>query len=103
MFNYNLDNIRALPYSLAKTSALTYNNKIFPILEYYTCTDEEKQAFRDKLKYNGMRVGRIGNIIDFIRPEQSYIKAKLIRLTDIPEDFHILNAIAEEMDKGVFI
>lgn len=103
MYKYNLGNIKALPTSLAKTSALTYNNKIFPILEYYTCTDEEKQALRDKIKYNGMTVGRIGKIVDFIREEQSYIKGKLIRLTDIPEDFHVLNAIADEMNKGVFI
>lgn len=98
-----MGNIQALPSSLAKTSALTFNNKIFPILEYYTCTDEEKQALRDKIKYNGMTVGRIGIIVDFIREEKTYIKGKLIRLESIDEDFHILNAIADEMNKGVFI
>lgn len=103
MYKYNLGNIQALPTSLAKTSALTYNNKIFPILEYYTCTDEEKQALRDKMKYNGMTVMRIGTIQEFMREEPSYIKGKLIRLENIEEDFHILNAIADEMNKGVFI
>lgn len=103
MYGYQMGNIQALPSSLAKTSALTYNNKIFPILEYYTCTDEEKQALRDKIKYNGMTVGRIGIIVDFIRDEKTYIKGKLIRIENIDEDFHILNAIADEMNKGVFI
>lgn len=103
MYKMQLGNIQALPSSLAKTSALTYNNKIFPILEYYTCTDEEKQALRDKIKYNGMTVGRIGIIVDFIRDEKTYIKGKLIRLESIDEDLHVLNAIADEMDKGVFI
>lgn len=103
MYGYQMGNIQALPSSLAKTSALTYNNKIFPILEYYTCTDEEKQALRDKIKYNGMTVGRIGIIVDFIRDEKTYIKGKLIRIENIDEDFHVLNAIADEMNKGVFI
>ena len=44
IFNYQLDNIKAMPNSIAKTTAYTANNKIFPIVEYYTCTDEEKIA-----------------------------------------------------------
>ena len=32
MFNYQLGNVKALPYSINKVTPLTYNNKIFPIL-----------------------------------------------------------------------
>ena len=102
-FGYSLGNIQALPYSLAKTSAFTYNNKIFPILEYYTCTEEEKQALTDKLYYNGMTVMRIGTIQEFLRSEPSYIKGKLIRLEDTDNNFHTVNEIANEINKGVFI
>lgn len=102
-FGAQLGNIKALPYSLTKVSAYNANNKIFPFLEYYTCSDIEKQAFRDKLKYNGMTVGRIGKIIDFRTPAPSYIKGKLIRCETIADDTHVLNAIAEELNKGVFI
>lgn len=103
MYGYNLGNIQALPTSLTKTSAFTYNNKIFPILEYYTCTDQEKQALRDKIKYNGMTVMRIGTIEEFIpNAEKQYIKGRIIRLEGIEEDYHFLKAISEEIFKGAF-
>lgn len=107
MFGYQLGNIKALPYTLTRTTAFTYNNKIFPILEYYTCTDEEKRALENKIKYNGMTVMRVGKIVDFIREaEQSYIKARFIRPSasyPFTGDYHLLSAVADEVYKGVFI
>lgn len=103
MFGYELGNIQALPTSITKTSAFTYNNKIFPILEYYTCTDKEKKALKDKIKYNGMTVMRIGTIGEFLgNGELQYIKGRIIRIEGIDDDFHYLNAIAEEIFKGAF-
>ena len=103
-FGYQLGNIKALPYSLANVGALTIISKYFPMLEYYTCTDIEKEALRNKIKYNGMTVGTIGAIQDFKKSsERTYIKGKLIRLENSNEDYHYVNAIANELDKGVFI
>lgn len=102
-FGYQLGNIKALPQSLTKVSSFNPNNKIFPILEYYTCTDIEKEALRNKIKYNGMTIMRIGTINEFIQPQPSYIKGKLIRLETIADDFHVVNTIADELFKGVFI
>ena len=102
MFGYQLGNIKALPTNLVKTTAFTYNNKIFPILEYYTCTQEERQALIDKIKYNGMTVMRIGKIEDYLQPELSYIKGQLIRL-QVDEDNHLLEAIRQEVNKGVYV
>lgn len=105
MFNYNLENIKALPTSLAKVSAFTYNNKIVPFLEYYTCTNEEKEAIRNKIKYNGFTIMRTGAIKDYLKEdEETYVKAKLIRwISTNSEDFHYINYIAAELNKGVFI
>lgn len=106
-FGYNLQNIKALPYSLSKVGALNANNKIWPILEYYTCTEEEKQALKDKVKYNGMTVMRIGNIRDYVRDDPSYIKGKLIRYINdnsqslLDCDYHLATQIADEINKGV--
>ena len=103
MFGYDLGNIQALPTSITKTSAFTYNNKIFPILEYYTCTDKEKQALKDKIKYNGMTVMRIGTIGEFLGDgEEQYIKGRIIRIEGIEDDYHYMKAIAEEIFKGAF-
>ena len=102
LFGMQLGNIKAIPNSISKVSPYNPNNKIFPILEYYTCTEQEKQALKNKIKYNGMTVGRIGTINEFLQPDYSYIKGKLIRLETI-EDTNYLNEIASEIYKGVFI
>ena len=102
-FGYSLGNIKALPDSLTKVSAINNNNKLFPVLEYYTCTDEEKKALEDKIKYNGMTVMRIGTIREFLKEEPTYIKGKFIRIENFNEDFHFVNELANEFNKGVFI
>ena len=102
-FGYQLGNIRALPDSLVKLPAQTYNNKIWPFVEYYTCTNEEKLALKNKIKYNGMTIMRIGTIKDFIRQEESYIKGKLIRTDLIKADSHEIMELAAELNQGIFI
>lgn len=103
MFNYGLQNVQALPYGLTKVGAYNANNKIFPMVEYFTCSDVEKQAFRDKLKYNGMSVNVIGKIEDYIdNNEKRFIKAQLIRL-EIADDSHVVNDIYNELNKGAYI
>ena len=102
-FGYQLGNIKALPYSLTKVGAYNANNKLVPFFERYSCTDIEKQALRDKLYYNGMSVGRIGSIAQFQQSTPTYIKGKLIRLENTGDDFHVINAISAEINKGVFI
>lgn len=110
LFGYQLDNIRALPSSIAKTTGYTANNKLFPQLVYYTCTEREKRAVANKIAYNGMSVGVIGLISDYIYnswsyediTDKGYIKAQIIRLEHIADDTHLLNAISEELYKGVY-
>ena len=103
MFGMQMGNIQALPSNITKTTAFTYNNKIFPILEYYTCTDEEKTALTNKLKYNGMTVGRIGKISDYLaNANDQYIKGRLIRVDGIVNDFNYIAALSDEIYKGAF-
>lgn len=119
-FGYTLGNIKALPQSLSKTTAYNIDNKYFPFLEYYSCTKEEKIALANKIVYNGMTVGVIGKMSDYINNTWSYtltedeetygpfvaknyFKGKLIRLESINEDFHVINAIANELYQGVYI
>lgn len=103
MFGYNLQNIQALPQGLAKTSAISPDNKYVPFIEYYECTDVERQALQDKLTYNGYTIMRIGNIANYLQSSKSYIKGRIIRIDEISDDFHLLRAIADEIYKGVFI
>ena len=106
MYNYNLGNIKATPNTLTKTSAFTILNKLVPFLEYYTCTDDEKQAFINKLSYNGMSIGVIGTVgryIDNIYNNHKYIQGSIIHIDIGYEDAHMRNAINDELMRGVRI
>lgn len=102
MYAYSLGNIQALPYSLTRVSTFTENNKVFPFIEFYDCTDEEKEALRNKIKYNGMTVMRIGRIIDFIGSNHKYVQGQLIRLEGVNEDSHVIAEIANEIKEGAY-
>lgn len=109
-FGYQLGNIQALPNSLSRTTAYTYNNKIFPILEYYTCTEEEKTALANKIAYNGMTIMVIGTLEPMLNTEwsykeiksQKYFKGKVIRLNSLGEDFHVAKEVSNEINNGFF-
>lgn len=100
-FGYQLGNIRALPNSISKTSPFTNNNKLFPVVEKYSCTDIEKEALENKLKYDGMTIGRVGKINDWLLDDYSYIKGKLIMIDTLEEEYHTVVEIAQELDKGI--
>ena len=101
MYAYNLGNVQALPYTLTKVSAFTPNNKIFPFIEFYDCTEVEKNALLNKLHYNGMTIMRIGKIADFIGIYK-YVSGQLIRLVGIDEDSHVVAEIAQEIKEGAY-
>lgn len=102
MYNMNLENIQARPNGLAKTSAFTNNNKIYPFIEYYTATDVEKEALRNKIKYNGMTIGVIGKIMDYVGSTETYVKGSLIT-SNISDDYHTVQAINNELNMGIRI
>lgn len=102
-YNLNLKNIKAQPQTLTKVTALDINNRLFPVLEYYTCTDEEKLFFKDYLLYNSYRVERIGCIKDYVdyNADYTFIQADFIRLESvIGLDSHELGYISECLSAG---
>lgn len=99
-FGYKLGNIQALPTSLTKTAAITINNPIVPMLDTYTCTDEEKAIFYNKIIYNGMTVMKIDTLSNY---SEGYFKGKLIQVGNIADDYHVANTIASELNKGVYL
>ena len=102
LYGYQLGNIKALPDGLSKTTAYNINNKYYPFLEYYTCSDVEKEALRSKIKYNGMTIMSIGYIKDYIA-NSKYIKGQMIKIYDLNEDSNMSNAIYSEINRGLYI
>ena len=102
-FGYQLKNIQALPQGLMKTSSLNNNNKLYPFLEHYTSTAEEKHALENKITYNGMTIMRVGTPSEFIQEENgTYVKGRLIRTT-IKDDSHLISEINAELNQGVYL
>lgn len=102
--SYNLQTIQAQPHTLTRTTAYNINNKYFPYIEYYTCTDEEKELFNNMLKYQGMTINTIGKIADYVcgGDTLTYIKADLIRI-DIEQDYNAVTALRRELNIGIYI
>ena len=119
-FNLNIASIKALPHSLTKNSCLTAIYKLFPFIEHYTCTDEEKAVFAEKIAKTQMRVGRIDKIINYVsddyylingwrpvldaaRTQFNFVKAQLIYATGFNANDHLLTILDEELRKGVYL
>lgn len=103
LYKMNLQNVQARPDLLTKVSSLNPNNKIWPFVERYHATSNEVAYLTSQLTYNGMTVGRIGTIQEFLQPDYSFVKGRLIRLENSTEDFHNTAELAKELEKGVFI
>lgn len=126
MHEMQMQNIQALPNTLSKVDAFNQQNKCFPFVEFYDCTEEEKLNLCNRIKYTGMTVNRVGKLIDYTNtwsyPSQAgdddkwvtvyfpYIKGQLILSSgvdyvedwDIRDDYHLITAIANEISRGVY-
>ena len=105
----SLQNIQAQPDSLARTTSFNATNKIFPILEYFTCTDEEKNAVAKSIAENSMRAGFVTTIAEIARnrwvygdlEDRGYISGKLMR-SSLNEDPHYLISLNSELLTGFY-
>ena len=102
-FNMQLGNVKARNNTLSRGSSYDVDNKYFPIIEYYTCTDTELSAFQKQLQYRGMTVEVVGTVEDYLNPnETTYIQGDLIEI-DITDDFHMAREIANVLRGGIRI
>lgn len=109
-FSLQLDNIKARPQSLAKTSGFTNNNKYFPFIEYYTCTDEEKMLFANYIRNYSMTVNKYDNIVNYINnifgyagiQDRGFIQAEIINAVNFTGESHELVELNRELNSGVY-
>ena len=102
LYNYNLGNIDSRPNTLVKSSAFDISYKMWPFVEYCTCTDTERTAVTNILKYRGMTINRIGTISELLGSDEQFIQCSLIRLTGIDEDAAVVSAINTELQHGIY-
>jgi hypothetical protein len=106
-FNYNVDNIRSISKTLSNISSFDIDNTIYPTFEYYHASAIETEMVRNKIKYDGMTVGRVypgfSTAVAKATADCPYIRGKLIRSLSIKEDYHLLNELGLELSKGVYV
>lgn len=102
-YRFQLGNIKALPNTINKVTPLTYNNKLFPFIEIYECTDEEKELFERYLEYRSMTIESVDYISNYIKDYRTFIQATPIRLENIDLTAIELSEIFNEFKKGVYI
>lgn len=103
-YGFELGTIKARSQSLTRTTSFNLNNKYFPYIEYYTCTPQEKQALQNKMKYNGMTIGVIGMIPDFLNPsdELTFVQGSIIEI-DIGSDAAVADRLNQILQGGIRI
>lgn len=98
-FNLQLGNVQALAPTITKLTAINIDDTIMPTLITYTSSDVEYNAVLNKLKYNGMTVNLIDKLNNYIGPNTTYLKGKIIEI-NINEDFNYKNELANEVYQG---
>lgn len=99
-FQYQLGNIRALPQTLTKISAVTPDFMVYPQLEVYTGTNQEWTNLESSIEYNGIEINMMTQLSVF---DHGFIRGTIIKF---PEDMHISDeqaaAINAELNTGIY-
>ena len=108
-FMYSTGNIAARPDTIASVGSFTNSNKLVPYIEIYDCTDIEKDAFREFLKYNGMAFNRIATIQDALSYRGTdtnpfLVQGRTMRTsTHIYGDSHGIQELVNTLSGGIYI
>lgn len=107
LFDYQLDNIQSMPRTISKLTSINTDFRVWPFVEIYSTTIDDRNHFNDMIKYNGMTIMVTGYIEDYLKPsDETFIKATLIRFYEFSKqenDFTLVEAINYELSKGIYI
>ena len=109
LFNFQMDNIKALPDTIRNVGCLTIDNVLVPVLEFYQASSDEIDAFQKKMQYYGMSVMKVGTILEYVKPgEETFVQGELLRLlppdgVNTEADNHLAEEISSELQKGLYI
>lgn len=105
-YQYQISNIKARGDTVTKISSFNPNNKIYPVLETYECTYQEKSQLAESIKWGGLSLEMIGTPSQFRSDVGCFISATPLRITgaksaQVPEQ--IYESIVEELEAGVYL
>lgn len=109
LFNYQMDNIKAIPDTIRNVGCLTVDNVLVPVLEFYQASSDEIDAFNKKMQYYGMSVMKVGQVTNYLNPNgETFVQGSLLRLLSpqgivTEADNHLAEELSEELQKGLYI
>ena len=95
-FNYNIENIKAIPYGLSSSGSFNLNRKMFPYIEMYEPTTQEKVLVENYIQYQGMNYKGIGKVSNY----HNWLQASLI--TNSKLESTIRDDINAELQQGIY-
>lgn len=102
--NWQLDNIKAMPYGVSKATNFNSEQPKFPYVEFYTALGNEITNLQNFLKLRSYTINRYGKFADYVKPNgRTWLQGVPLRLTAITDDSHYLAAIADEVKQGFYV
>lgn len=102
--NWQLDNIKAMPYGVSKATNFNSEQPKFPYVEFYTALGNEITNLENFLKLRSYTINRYGKFADYVKPNgRTWLQGVPLRLAAITDDSHYLAAIADEVKQGFYV
>lgn len=102
-YQYQIANIKARGDTITKISAFNPNNKIYPTLEAYECTYQEKTQLAESIKWSGLSLEMIGTPSQFSSVAGCFISATPLRMEHQYLSNQFYSAITQELEVGVYL
>ncbi len=102
-YQYQLGNIAALPDTLSRSSSFDAMYRVYPVLEIYSCSDEEGIQLTKSIQWNGVEINQISTLGEQLEngTGELYVSAELLRF-DAGND-QIYGAISQLLADGIYI
>lgn len=102
--NWQLDNIKAMPYGVSKATNFNSEQPKLVYIEIYDCSQGELDNLRKYLSLKSYNISRYGKFNDYVKSTgRTWLQGTFVRLKGISDDSHYLASIADEVRQGFYI
>lgn len=110
LFNYQLENIQALPNTINKMTSITVDNLGVPLLEIYEPLESEVVQYHNLIDKYGMTIMRVGTVLDYTNPyKETFVQGSILRYneelieSEESADNTLVKDLSAELQKGIYI
>lgn len=102
-FQYRVGNLMAQPNTLSRSTSFDALYRIFPVLETYECTPDEKNQLMTSIQYNGVPINQVSTLQTQIDAGSSelYVAGVFLRTTGISDQ--VYGALSQLLADGIYI